>query len=168
MQSLRLSVFLALGASLCAGPVAASDTAPAVEAQAVAAAHGVVVSADDGAPLAGVTVTVGEQSARTDSRGRYRIEVPASPLYTVRVSGAGHYPADHAFARHELAVEAGTLRIPPVQLVERRADRQLFVFGGDVMGGRRYETPLEGERRLVHDDNRREDMRALLDVMAPT
>ncbi|WP_047805994.1 CapA family protein [Pelagerythrobacter marensis] len=148
--------------------MAASDTAPAVEAEAVVAAHGVVVSADDGAPLAGVTVTVGGQSARTDSRGRYRIEVPASPLYTVRVSGAGHYPADHAFARHELAVEAGTLRIPPVQLVERRADRQLFVFGGDVMGGRRYETPLEGERRLVHDANRREDMRALLDVMAPT
>lgn len=181
---MRIRAFCAILALAMAGMPAAAEPAlrdgqgPAAAAPAIlpailpatpsVAARGTVLSADSGAPIAAATITLNGQSVASDAEGRYRLEAGEATLYTLRVSAPGHYPAHHAFARHELVDEAGLLRVPPVELVERRAGRQLFVFGGDVMGGRRYETPLEGERRLVHDATRQADMRALLATMAPT
>lgn len=142
---------LAMVILACAMPAVAQDARIA----------GTVVSADSGAPLAGVTVRVGGVSAVTDARGGYSLAAPRADHYTITFAEAGYYDARQVFARHELG------DIAPVALVSRKPGRALFVFGGDVMAGRRYETPLEGERQLIRPGSRLADTQALLAEMTP-
>ncbi|MCK6482312.1 MAG: carboxypeptidase-like regulatory domain-containing protein [Planctomycetes bacterium] len=55
---------------------------------------GIVIAAEDGRPLEGMTAAAAGQEARTDAMGRFRIEgIPAAaPLPDLEVKGAGRRP----------------------------------------------------------------------------
>jgi len=140
-------------------PAAAADTV----AQQQIACSGVLVS-ETGQPIAGAAVELNGVAAQTDAAGRFSVALPADAApYTLGFTREGYYDARYVFSRSEIA--AG-LAAQPV-MVARKPDRRLLVFTGDVMSGRRYETPPEGERRLVSDATRERDTHALLAEMAP-
>jgi hypothetical protein len=93
-----LSVEVDLGGA--AGPADLDLRLPAVFE-----AAGLVVAAEDGRPLEGMTVSVGDSKTRTDALGRFRLEgLPAALLKTppvlLEAQGAGRKPV-----RHDLAVQ---------------------------------------------------------------
>jgi len=147
-----------------AGLVApAMPIAAQTDVQQQVACSGLLVS-ETGQPITGAVVELNGIEARTDAAGRFRIALPDdTALYTLSFFRTGYYDARYVFSRSEIA--AG-LAARPV-MVARKPDRRLLVFAGDVMSGRRYETPPEGEHRLIFDATRQRDTRALLTEMAP-
>ncbi|MGN6269655.1 MAG: CapA family protein [Sphingomonas sp.] len=155
------SVAAALALAGLIAPVA--PIAGETVAQQQVACSGVLVS-ETGQPIAGAAVQLNGIAAETDGAGNFRVALPDdTALYTVSFTRDGYYDARYVFSRSEIA--AG-LAARPV-MVARKPDRRLLVFAGDVMSGRRYEDPPEGERRLIFDATRQRDTRALLAEMAP-
>lgn len=119
-----------------------------------------IVGSDDAGP---VMLSVNDMTPRAIEDGRFDLTLPDAEHYALRFSGDGIFTAVQTFSAREVA--QGPL--PTIEIVGRKPGRVEMIFGGDVMAGRRYLEPVWGERRLIHDESRLEDMKALLAPMKP-
>lgn len=125
-------------------------------------ARGVVVSDDSRSSLAEARVWINGHTIRTDRRGLYKWNGDLGRVIEVRINRRGYYPARHVFSVTELPSAHGRLLLPSIPLVRRIAGRTLLVLGGDVMLGRRFESPAFGEQPVVRAGHRLEDIKRLL------
>ena len=116
-----------------------------------------------GAPLES-HIEIDGVSFATDSQGNFSISPPKSAVYRLEIEAEGHYPMRQTFSHSELADQP---TLADIRLVARKPGRTLFVFGGDVMIGRRFKAPFEGEPVLVSPDSTLEDSKVLLAEMKP-
>lgn len=117
----------------------------------------------NGAPIQ-ADIRIGDLVVHTNENGEYFVTPGAMPIYRFSFEADGFYAMRQTFSRAEL-FDNPTLG--DVVLVESKPGRTLFVFGGDVMIGRRFYEPFEGEPVLVRDATRLEDSKALLAEMKP-
>lgn len=135
----------------------------ATEAREVAPSIAGLVVRDDGrVRIFGAKVWINGHSVQTNRHGRFTRSRVFGKVVEVRVERSGFYPARHVFSITELQLEQGRYLIPAIQLVARVPGRTMFVFGGDVMLGRRFETPAFGEAPVVRTNHRLEDIKRLL------
>ena len=123
---------------------------------------GVVVRDDGRTKIAGANVWINGHSVKTNRQGRFSRDHFLGKVIELRVERSGFYPARHAFSVTELQREQGRYLVPAIPLVARVPGRTLFVFGGDVMLGRRFEAPAFGEAPVVRANRRLEDIKRLL------
>lgn len=116
-----------------------------------------------GAPLQ-AQLQIGAQRFETDKEGRFSISPEMGSVYRIEFSADNHYSMRQTFSHAELS-ENSTLN--DVALVARKPGRTLFVFGGDVMIGRRFYTPHDGEPILVRPESILADSKALFVEVQP-
>ena len=107
---------------------------------------------------------IGEERFETDAEGRFSISPKPNLVYQIDLTAENYYAMRQTFSHAELA-ENVTLN--DIALVARKPGRTLLVFGGDLMIGRRFYTPHEGEPVLVQPESVLEDSKALLAEMKP-
>lgn len=117
----------------------------------------------NGAPIQ-ADIRVGDLVVHANENGEFFMTPGVKPVYRFSFEADGFYAMRQTFSHAELM---GNAALGDVVLVERKPDRTLFVFGGDVMIGRRFYEPFEGEPALVRDATRLEDSKALLAEMKP-
>ena len=130
------------------------------------------VISETGEPLAGAVVRLGEFAASANDSGFFSLAVDPSDVYTLRYSAENHFPMIHSYSALEFdwqkkASESEPVVLPDVTLVERTGNRIMLVFGGDMMMGRRFSAPADGEPVLIREDRRAEDSAALLQYIKP-
>ena len=127
------------------------------------------ILAEDGAPLAGVSVTVNGKVFAADKNGVFRASVEAAPVYAIRYTANYYFSIVHSFSPLEISWTAqnGTSTIPDVTLVKRTEGRVMMAFGGDAMMGRRFSKPYPGEPVMIREGHKTEDARALLQHIKP-
>lgn len=127
------------------------------------------VLSDNGMPLTGAEISIGEAHTKSTDSGGFSISVPASDLYSIRFAAEGHFPMLHSFSAFGLSRsgDGQSAGIPDVTLVERKDGRVLFAFGGDTMAGRRYSKPYSGEPQLIRPGHEKQDTAAILQFIAP-
>lgn len=104
------------------------------------------------------------QSFQTDANGRFEIAPREELVYRIEVDADGHYAMRQTFSHAELQRSSA---LADIVLVEQAPDRTMLVFGGDLMIGRRFYSPFEGEPVLVRAETRLEDSKRLLREMKP-
>lgn len=109
-------------------------------------------------------VRIGDQHFETDADGRFSISPEPHPVYQIEFAADNYYAMRQTFSHAELAEDA---TLNQVALVARKPGRTMFVFGGDLMIGRRFYTPHEGEPVLVQPDSVLADSKALLTEVKP-
>lgn len=130
-----------------------------------------------------IKLTTFEQSSKCDieinsvkvacsKNGIYRVEVPNSAIYSVKINSKGYYPAFQSFSHFELSqmAESGKINqftIPDIFLVRKKANRVMFAFGGDVMMGRRFAKPYFDDPVLIREDSKLQDTKALVQYIKP-
>ncbi|MBE4747579.1 hypothetical protein G4177_05210 [Corallococcus sp. ZKHCc1 1396] len=125
------------------------------------ALEGSVVSMT-GAPVANVTVQVGDARARTDAQGRFRFPVLPRHNRLLQVDAEGFRPAVVAVAlRRGLSQTRVTL--PPVRLSPKEGGVRML-FAGDVSLGRRF---LDPDDTTPRDRLPPDDPAALIRVSEP-
>ncbi len=130
------------------------------------------VLSEAGKPLAGAVVRMGEFSVSADDTGLFSLAVDSADIYMLLYSAENHFPMIHSYSAlefewREAGVEGGPVMVPDVTLVERTGNRTMLVFGGDMMMGRRFSDPADGEPVLIRKDHRAEDSEALLQTIKP-
>ncbi len=123
---------------------------------------GLVVRDDGRTRIAGAMVWINGHSIQTNRQGRFSRNGLPDKVIELRVERGGFYPARHIFSVTELQLVQGHFLVPAIPLVARVPGRTLFVFGGDVMLGRRFEAPAFGEAPVVRANHRLEDIKRLL------
>nr|WP_281358923.1 CapA family protein [Flexivirga aerilata] len=115
-----------------------------------------VVRDETGRPVAGATLRVGDDTARSGADGRYAI--PAERPALLNAVAPGHLPRTQA-------VQPGTAADV---LLTTGSDRTLSVrFGGDVMFGRRYYEPKDGRPPALTASSGVADHAKLLSAIRP-
>ena len=117
----------------------------------------------DGAPVS-AKITLEGLEAKTDDQGRFALSPSDDMVYRLEFEADGYYPMRQTFSRAELLNNPS---LDDVILVEQRAGRTLFAFGGDAMIGRRFYAPFDGEPVLVSKATRLADSKSLLAEMKP-
>ncbi len=126
---------------------------------------GLVVD-DDGKVLENADVWINGRTLHSNRKGQFELGSIPDKVIDVRVERKGYYPARHVFSVTELRISRNRLILPSIPLVERVPGRVLFVFGGDVMVGRRFEVPSFGEAPVVRSGHRLEDIRRLFEPIS--
>lgn len=105
----------------------------------------------------------------SNQTGDFEFDTKGTDLITLSISKAGYYSAIHTFSRTDFTTNQsnGVLTVPPITLVEKRPDRTLFAFAGDVMMGRRYSQPYFNNRVLINPATKTTDTKELLKYMQP-
>ena len=124
------------------------------------------VVAEDGTPIAAVSLTLDGESVDVAASGHFElvIERDARKTHRIELSADGFYGAVQTLHDSDFAAVSV---IPRVELVRKQADRTLLLFAGDAMLSRRYFEPRSGEKVLVRDDHIAEDSRKLLQPLKP-
>lgn len=124
------------------------------------------VVAEDGTPIAAVSLTLDGESVDVAASGHFElvIERDARKTHRIELSADGFYGAVQTLHDSDFAAVSV---IPRVELVRKQADRTLLLFAGDAMLSRRYFEPRSGEKVLVRDDHVAEDSRKLLQPLKP-
>ena len=124
------------------------------------------VVAEDGAPIAAVSLTLDGESVDVAASGHFEliIERDARKTHRIELSADGFYSAVQTLHDSDFAAVSV---IPRVELVRKQVDRKLLLFAGDAMLSRRYFEPRSGEKVLVRDDHIAEDSRKLLQPLKP-
>lgn len=130
----------------------------------------------EGAPVAGATVTAGDQAALTDDGGAFLLEALPRHNVLVEVDAEGYRP--HllpAWLYRPLGVDQ--VRLDPVPLTPADAAVARFLFAGDVAFGRRFmdpdestpwdEMPPPDPEALISTDDAEADTRAVLEEVRP-
>lgn len=119
-------------------------------------------------PLANAKVAILTHNALTDARGRFQLSVPRSNTYSIAINNQDYYSTYQTFSHNELATQhTKTLTAPAIALVEKKPQRVLLAFAGDVMMGRRYYAPHFNDAVLINPDNKLADSKKLLRHIAP-
>lgn len=124
----------------------------------------------DGQPLAGAVVALAGVETESDRSGRYQVVAPRRDVYQLQITADGFYAIVHGLTRADVSnsnVAQSKIKVAPITLVERKPGRQLLVFAGDTMMGRRFVTPPDGEPVLIEADTAATDMRAVLQHVKP-
>jgi len=126
------------------------------------------VNTEQGKPLAGVKITVGDKKVTTAQDGTFLIEAKVADSYQVILSHARYFPSVQTFSHFELAQASQNIRnISDITLVKKAENRVMLAFGGDVMMGRRFYKPYFGDKILIHPNNKIEDSRAIVSHIKP-
>ena len=137
----------------------------ALATPALAATISGTVVGDNGQPIPGATVVVGERQVTTADDGRFDLSVDLVEPASLHIRADNHYTAVHTFARSDVDALDGD--VGPITLVERQPGRRLLLFAGDAMLARRFFEPLEGEPTLLRRDRVLEDGKRLLAAIRP-
>lgn len=124
------------------------------------------VTSENGNRLDELRVQLGKMKTNVDASGRFAFTIDSNlrdPLL-LRVTAKGHYPSLQAVHPADFTNDSA---IPQIELVQRRAGRQLMLFAGDAMLSRRYFEPVSGEPVLVREASLARDARALLQHVKP-
>jgi len=126
------------------------------------------VLTEQGKPLTGVEITVGDKKVTTNSDGTFEVKANVADSYQIVLSHAKYFPSVQTFSHFELAQAADKLRsISDIILVKKAKNRVMLAFGGDVMMGRRFYKPYFGDEVLIHPDNKAADSRAIVAHIKP-
>lgn len=116
-------------------------------------------------PIDQAHVQINELRLYSDSSGQVTLSPPVDTVISVKISKQGYYPRLHTFAADELiAYSKSPLTLP---LIQKKANRTLFAFGGDVMLGRRYLKPYFEETVLIDEQNTLDDAKNILRHVKP-
>lgn len=126
------------------------------------------VTGEDGAAINSLTVQVDGQTVAVDDDGKFLLTVDSDSarVFQLKASAVGFYSALQTLHASDFAGGAN-LKLPLIELVQRKAGRQLIMFAGDAMLSRRYFKPLPGEPVLVRPEHVEPDSRALLQHIKP-
>ncbi|WNC70540.1 CapA family protein [Thalassotalea psychrophila] len=123
---------------------------------------------EDNQPINGVEVHSANKTVLTDQQGQYSLKLPNADIYQMTFSKDGLYQSVQSFSHYELrANENNQATIADITLVDKKAKRVMFAFGGDVMMGRRYYQPKFGDAVLISDENRLSDSKAIVEHVKP-
>jgi poly-gamma-glutamate capsule biosynthesis protein CapA/YwtB (metallophosphatase superfamily) len=165
LASAALALIAAFGASHCTASVAAPAAATAAPVtQTVKGQVRIVGGVGD---LAALDVRVNGDPVGIAPDGSLSGRIGEADLYRLTVKGPAIFDAVSTFAASEVAAGDGNIILPAVEAVSRAPGRIEMFFGGDVMMGRRFEAPLDGEPTVIREANRAADMARLLDPMKP-
>ncbi len=143
------------------------STLPDVNLEEQVVISGKVAFADQSERNNAIEVTLNGKSFQAGPDGNFEIATGAREFYQFRYASENAYDAIHTFSHNELEIADGQLLIPSVELVEKKPERRMLTFGGDVMMGRRYLDPYWGEKTLIHPETRLADMKAVLSGIKP-
>ncbi|NQZ23768.1 MAG: CapA family protein [Colwellia sp.] len=126
------------------------------------------VKTEQGKPLAGVDITVGDKKVTTSHDGTFLIKAKVADSYQVVLSHANYFSSVQTFSHFELVQASKNIRnISDITLVKKAKQRVMLAFGGDVMMGRRFYKPYFGDEILIHPDNKTADSRAIVSHIKP-
>ena len=126
------------------------------------------VNTEQGKPLAGVDITVGDKKVTTGHDGTFLLKAKVADSYQVVLSHPNYFPSVQTFSHFELAQATKNIRnISDITLVKKTKERVMLAFGGDVMMGRRFYKPYFGDDILIHPDNKAADSRAIVSHIKP-
>ena len=114
---------------------------------------------EDGAPLAGATISSGGAAVSTGEDGVFNIRLE-SDIASLRADAKGYFSFIHTVTDNDT-------RIPDIVLVKRQPERRLLMFAGDAMLSRRYFEPRANEPVLASPDSVLADGKRLLEVVKP-
>jgi len=126
------------------------------------------VNNENGKPLAGVNITVGDEKITTSDDGIYEITAKISESYQLVLTHPQYFPSVQTFSHFELSTfSKNHQNISDITLVKKAKERVMLAFGGDVMMGRRFYKPYFGDAVLIHPDNKIADSRAIVSHIKP-
>lgn len=148
--------------------IAVASPALAEDSPEMLAISGTVDTSFDGIDAAGLEVEINGVSSIAQSGGGFAAQVGIAPYYRIRITGAAIYPSVQTFGVEELyRAECDCLRVPSLGVVAQKTGRVELFFAGDAMAGRRFSTPIWGERQLVDPADPLPDIAALLEPIRP-
>ncbi|UTW53982.1 CapA family protein [Kordiimonas sp. SCSIO 12610] len=127
------------------------------------------VKSANGSPLS-ARVLINGHPVPVSANGAFQYDIQEAEIYQLIFSADDYYPMIHTFSHYELAETSNIsnqLFIPSVSLVKQKPGRSLMVFGGDMMMGRRYNSPHPGEPILIREDSKNVDTKAILRHVKP-
>ena len=152
-------IFLFLFVAGCAGEGSPTPSQEVSPPAAIAFSASLKLVGDDGAPVAGATVAVQNETFLSDSAGTVNIANLSGPVLAV-ASSPGRL-AEPVVVGWEDEGKTLTVRL----LSDNGGKRWVMHSGGDMMLGRRYQSPVEGTP-LVPVDNAAEGARKVVSDVA--
>jgi poly-gamma-glutamate capsule biosynthesis protein CapA/YwtB (metallophosphatase superfamily) len=126
------------------------------------------VLTEQGKPLTGVEVTVGDEIVTTSQDGTFLVKAKIAGTYQVVLSHPHYFPSVQTFSHFELAQASKNIQnISDITLVKKAKQRVMLAFGGDVMMDRRYYKPYFGDEVLIHPETKAVDSRAIVSHIKP-
>ena len=114
--------------------------------------------------LKAVVVEINNVKTVTNAIGEFSLKAAVNDIYQLRFSKDGYFDSIQTFSHSELQQSA---KITDISLVKKASKRVMLAFGGDVMMGRRYYQPYFGDPVLIHQDNKLEDSKAIVQHIKP-
>lgn len=119
-------------------------------------------------PIQSASVSVGDLEVLTNADGIFELKAPRSNTYQLIFSKADFYPSVQTFSHYELSNDAfEPQNLTSVTLVDKKANRTMLAFGGDVMMGRRYLAPYFGDEVLIHPKSVKADSKEVVKHIKP-
>ncbi len=160
MNRLHYFVVLLVGVTAC-------QYIPAQKQVRSVVMEGNVTVVDRSHPVHKISLEVNGNTYSVEGSGGYSFTIEESDIYQLKLSGSDLYTTVQTFSYAELVDSSGQLIVPVIQMVEKKQGRRMLTFGGDAMMGRRYLEPRWGERQLIYDHSRVNDMKSVLAAMKP-
>ena len=107
---------------------------------------------ENNTPISNVSISIGEQKVLTNSKGLYRIKVPANDIYRINISKKNYFDNIQTFSHFELNSKLDKNLVADITLVAKKESRVMLAFGGDTMMGRRFYKPYFGDAILIHPE----------------
>ena len=120
---------------------------------------------EQGKPLTGVEITVGDKKVTTRSDGSFIVKTNVADNYQIFLSHPNYFSNVQTFSHFELSQSLKI--ISDITLVKKAKNRVMLAFGGDVMMGRRFYKPYFGDEILIHPDTKTADSRAIVSHIKP-
>jgi len=126
------------------------------------------VQTEQGKPLTGVEITVGDKKVTTSHDGKFLVNAKVADSYQVILSHPNYFASVQTFSHFELAQTSKNIQnISDITLVKKAKERVMLAFGGDVMMDRRYYKPYFGDQVLIHPETKAVDSRAIVSHIKP-
>jgi len=126
------------------------------------------VQTEQGKPLTGVEITVGDKKVTTSHDGKFLVNAKVADSYQVILSHPNYFSSVQTFSHFELAQASKNIQnISDITLVKKAKERVMLAFGGDVMMDRRYYKPYFGDEVLIHPETKAVDSRAIVSHIKP-
>ena len=122
---------------------------------------------ENNTPISNVSISIGEQKVLTNSKGLYRIKVPANDIYRINISKKNYFDNIQTFSHFELNSKLDKNLVADITLVAKKESRVMLAFGGDTMMGRRFYKPYFGDAILIHPESKLPDSKAVLEHIKP-
>lgn len=115
-----------------------------------------------------LSLQINKAPVEISSDGSFKTHITENDVYQLQIEGAGIFTTVQTFAHSELEQKnTPELRVPMIEIVAKKPGLVEFIFGGDVMMGRRFLKPKWDEPAVIRPATRGEDMKNIVRHMAP-